>query len=111
MHAQLLIPTFAKKTNTMKGLIVTLLLSLIIIFGVKGQYDYHYSTTTTKKDYNGGNRNITIILDFSVDSLYRSFTNYPKGHYGFYFSYNIKFYYENTELNISDGYNFDNLRL
>src|SRR5690554_1421936 len=90
---------------------ITLFFALLIGFGAKAQYDFNYTTTSTKKDYNGDNRNITIVIDFTLDSLYRNYSSYPQGHYGFYFSYSIKFYHNNYELASNEGYLFDNLRL
>lgn len=95
----------------MKQIFITLFFALLIGFGAKAQYDFNYTTTSTKKDYNGDNRNITIVIDFTLDSLYRNYSSYPQGHYGFYFSYSIKFYHNNYELASNEGYLFDNLRL
>lgn len=93
-----------------KALLV--LFTLVFLQSVSAQKHYYYETTTSKVNNNGDNRKVKVVIHISIDSLYTNIVDEYTGFYGFYYSYDIKFYELSTNIPLKeDEYKFDNFRL
>ncbi|PKR82012.1 hypothetical protein CW751_01355 [Brumimicrobium salinarum] len=89
--------------------VITLLFTFMLTLGVFAQFDFQY-TGTTRPAWGNQDREIDVIIDVTIDSLYKQQEG-TTTFYGLYFSYDIEFFENGVELPSNFEYNFWNLRL